>query len=382
MVRLIRLVVAFCLFQLPSYGQTQTTVFQDARGQILTTLYNTNRGGNFAYTQLTLQGSPFLTFPVWQDGTIRLDKQGQEIPCQLAYNQVTSEVLCRFPSDSTAKHILPETFTINGTEFVRHLHKAAGVTYTLYTTVLHDGRTKLLVNLTKYIDANYLLNNGYNNYGKEADSKGAYKTKTDYYIQKGNAPPIFITLTKNAVLAALYEQADKLTSALPAKNLTPEYVAKTLTYYDGLMAADRLTKLPLSVDPVFTQTLHDEISYPAEAWTKGVYSRVYAGFDIDDQGRIKNIVLLSPTNAGFGFAVIVKNALEKLPPVAPALHGHYALPVAFVYTNATEKTGPHVPVNHLTDARLVGRTLLEEVVVPSSVSKPVITSSEVWGYFN
>lgn len=381
MTRFIPILSTLCLLGPTLFGQNQTTVYQDATGQVLTTLYRTTRSSIGAYNRLTLLGSPFLTFPVWQAGKIQVDRNGQELACDLAYNMVTSEVLCRFPGDSAMRLVVPELFTIKGTAYVRLLSKVSGLSYHLYFTTVHEGQTKLLTSTTKRQEIRTFEDNGYNSYGKDSDIKGTYKTLTDYYIRKGDATPEYITLTKNSLLTVLYEQSDKLAARLPGKKLTADDVANVLTYYDGLMAADRVNKLPLAVNPVFVQTLHDRIAYPAYAQNQGVYGRVYAGFEIDEQGRIRNITLLSPDNGGFGFEMVVRNALEKLPALSPALRGKYALPVAFIYANSEEKTGDHSPVNRLADDRLEGRTLLEEFIVKAIVTKPVLTSREVWGYY-
>jgi hypothetical protein len=132
---------------------------------------------------------------------------------------------------------------------------------------------------------------------------------------------------------------------------------------------------------VFSQELHNTITYPGTAWIQAVYSRVYAGFEVSELGAVKNVTILSPENAGFGFSSAVRQALEKLPRLGPGLAGTYALPVTFTYTNSLEKTGTHWPVNRLADEYLNGRTLLDEFVVPIVVSKPAISTREVWGYY-
>lgn len=375
MIRLIFILVTVCLFLPKIYGQI--TVYQDKKGQILTTLdsyASGNRSLTPTHNRVTYMGSPFLTFPVWQAGTIQLDTKGQEIAGELAYNLATNEVMCRLMGDSTVRLITPEVFTINGKEFLREHHKLPGLTYQSYFTRLHGGQTKLLTRLSSRVEEMY--NNAYNR-----DIQGIYRTQNQYYIQKGNAQPEFISLTKNSVLTNLYEQAEKIAARLPAKPLTPDDLTKALIYYDSLMAAERANKLPLLADPTFTQTLHEKIIYPNYARTQGVYGRVYAGFDIDERGRIKNIAILSPDNSGFPFDAVVRNALEKLPPVGPVCQGKYALPIAFTFTNSKETTGPHVPLNRLTEERLQDRILLDEYVVPAIVSKPVTTSREVWGYY-
>lgn len=387
----------FTLVLLAANTNAQCVIYKHEDGRVLTTCDFYSQGQRLSttpsHTQKTYLGSPFLTFPVWQPGTVLLDRQGKLTTCELAYNLVTNEVLCRFAGDSAINVITPEVFTINGTEFVRQQNKLVGLNSRLYMTALCDGQTQLLASLTKppgdYVSsANYQVNDTYetnatirNNTRADLVISGTFATVINYYIRKGAAKPEHISLTKSSVLAALYEQSDKIEALLPAKNLTMEDVVKALTYYDSLMTASRVNKLPLSVDPVFTQTIHEKIKYPDYARTQGIYGRVYAGFDIDERGTAKNITILSPENAGFRFDVVVRNALEKLPVVDPVLRGKYVLPVAFTLSNAKETKQTQTPVNRLPDDRLEGRMLLEEFVVNAVTSQPVTARKEVWGYY-
>lgn len=393
MIRLFLCLALLSLVRSKTYGQI--TIYQDQKGQVFT------RGGISpkAYLNLPYRDSPFLSFPIWQKGTIWLDEHSEPLPCELAYNLVSNEVLCRFPGDSTVKTATPEVFVVNGTPFFRQQNKLLSIDYRLYTTPLHDGPTKLLLSLTKRIERYSATNNGYT---KEMEIGGAYILQQNYYIRKGDAKPELILLTKNSVLAVLHEQADKLAKRLPAKRLTTADVVTALVFYDSLMRVDWLTKpslllaqdsaslhatgyvlnkAVLSNDPLFNQTLYHKISYPSEAWRQGIYSRVYAGFEIDPLGQLKNLVILSPTNVGMGFVESVRNGLEKMPVLAPSFTGSYVLPVSFTFTNSLEHAGAHVPSNRLPTERLGGRKLLEEFVVPVVVSKPPVVSREVWGYY-
>lgn len=378
------------------HGRGQCVVSMNKAGQVITTceVYGKN-----SHTQQVYAGSPFLTYPVWQAGKIQLDRKGQEFTCELAYNLVVNEVQIRLIGDSTDRVVTPESFTINSTEFVRQRNKLLGIDYRLYTTTLYNGQTKLLVSLTKRIDG---YQNDSNGYTKESSMAGVYKTLSNYYIRKGDAKPELITLTKASVLSALYEQAEKIAPRLPNRNLTLDHVADALAFYDILMADDwinkppfaaasdtaqrssddyAISKAPLSKDPDFTNDLHHKIVYPSSAWTQGIYGRVYAGFEVSQQGRIENVVILSPGNGGAGFIESVKSGLENLTKVNPAFSGKYALPITFTYTNSKENTGIHKPVNRLPANRLEDRTVLEEFPVSIVVSKPVLSSREVWGYY-
>ena len=379
-----------------SITYAQCVIYKHEDGRVLTTcdFYNSVARINPAtHIQETYLGSPFLTYPVWQQGTIRLDAHGQELACELAYNLVTNDVLCRFSGDSTVKIVTPAVFTINGLEFVRQQNKLLNVDYRIYTTTLYDGQTKLLVSLTKeggvYIpNATYKIDDTYKtnltireNYKSEVVTKGNYITKRNYYIRKEEAKPELISLSKSELLRILYDHAEEMEAKLPTKKLTPDDVIEALKYYDALSVADAVNKQPLSNDVQFKQVLHERITYPALARYNNAYGRVYAGFEVSDQGIVKNIVMLSPDNGGAGFVETVRGALEKLPHLNPALHGNYVLPVVFTYTNLAEKTGAHIPLNQLSPDRLDNRTLLEEFVVPLVVKKPLTDSREVWGYY-
>ncbi|GAB3957094.1 hypothetical protein GCM10028805_48860 [Spirosoma harenae] len=361
---------------------SQFTVYQDDKGQLFTTFETYASSVNTGpRVQITYLGSPFLTYPVWQSGKVQLDKNSKEIDAELAYNLVTNELMCRFPDNPAVKIITPEAFSIQDSRFIRPQTALPGKSYRPYLMVVSNGPTKLLKSLSGRLDTPNSSETP-TRYNPDKPIRGVYRILSDYYIQKEQSKPELINLAQKAsILAVLYEQADKLGDQFSDKQVSPETVINVLARYDGLMVADRATKSPLMADPLFTQTLHDQINYPSYALSQGVYGRVYAGFDIDDQGRIKNITTLSPNNNGFRFDVSVRNALEKMPVLSSTYKGRYALPVAFTFTNTKESTEPHIPINRLADERLDGRTMLEELTVPITVTKPVTDSKEVWGYF-
>ncbi|MBD2704919.1 TonB family protein [Spirosoma sp. BT702] len=375
-----RLILITCILSI-AFAKTfgQYTVYQDTKGHVLTRFdqYASQTDGP-RHNEVLYQGSPFLTYPVWQAGKVRLDESGQVLVCELAYNLVTNEVLCRFPDDLAVKIVTPSAFTINDIEFIRQPNKSIAVKQRLYLTILHQGPTKLLASYSKQAKPAYGNNTGYD---KDLAVKGYYQDYTKYYIQKGDASPEFISLSKNSLVSVLYEQSEQIAAKISNKELTPDIVAKTLLYYDTLMATTRANKSPLRYEPIFAQLLRDKITYPNRAWNQGIYGRVYIGFEVTEQGSVKNVQILSPGNDGIGFTDMVRNAFNYVPDLNPSLRGQYALPVTFTYTNVKEKADPHVPVNQLPTERLGDRTLLEEFIVPSTVNKPVITSREVWGYY-
>ncbi len=119
----------------------------------------------------------------------------------------------------------------------------------------------------------------------------------------------------------------------------------------------------LSQDPVFANVLARRIMYPPAGRTYSVYGRFYASFDVDEQGRVQNIQILSPINDRYGFEQAVRAGLRKLPHLSVKYAGQYALPVAFVYTNYNESPNPHRPTNTVSASALGGRTVLKEITV-------------------
>lgn len=361
----------------------QFRVYKDEKGQLLTSVdtYGATTIKSTGYNQVVYIGSPFLHYPIWQDGTILVDRSGKPIACRIAYNMATNEVFCQLGEDSTMKIVTPEVFTIDGAEYVRQRNSLLGIDYRLYAQVLHNGPTQLLQSTTKQLEPMNSTDALGNRHNRELNLQGVYRTQTNYYIRKGDARPELISLTKKSLLEAFYDQSEAIAPKIPNRALSQFDVIDVINAYDSLVAAARGGSSPLSQNSLFTQSLRSQITYPAWVGNQGIYSRVYAGFEIDPQGMVRNITILSPKNAGFGFAQEVQKALEKMPNLAPTYQGSYVLPVAFTYTNKKEQSGTHEPINRLPEERMKGRVLLDELTIPWVVTKPVTTSREIWGYY-
>ncbi|GAB3938573.1 hypothetical protein [Larkinella terrae] len=368
-----------CLFgsAVPTMGQC--TVSKDAYGQVITTCQVANFPAENAplNKQLIFLGSEFASFPVWQRGRIRLDQSGQDQACLIAYNLVSNEVRCRFEGDPTEKTVSPYSFVINGVEYVRQLKKVLGVNYTLYTTVLNSGETKLL----KSLKGRFVKMPVRNGYDKDNPFAGYFQVDQQYFIQKGDSAPQPISLTKNALLTALEEEREILDAKLSKRQLTPEEVIEVAGLYDSLRVLTLRNSTSLATDAGLKDLLRAHIKYPVQAWNAQVFARVYVGFDITKAGQISNIKLLSPENVGFGFGQEVTTALSKLQGTKPAYEGRYALPVSFMYTAARDKGRVFIPVNTLPDDLLQGRVVLNEVVVNQVMGKDLAKNREVWGYY-
>ncbi|GAB3892257.1 hypothetical protein GCM10028803_04890 [Larkinella knui] len=357
----------------------QCTVTKDVYGQVITTCQmNSFLSENAPLNkQLTFLGSEFASFPVWQEGQIRLDQSGQDLACLLAYNVVSHEVLCRFKDDLVGKAVTPYSFVLNGIEYVRQIKSVMGINYTLYTTALSRGQTKLL----KSWKGRFVKTPIRNAYDKDRPFAGYYQIDQRYYIQKGDAVPQPINLTKSSILSVLEDQKEIIDSKLPQRQLTVEQVIGVVGMYDSLTVFAQLSSSSLSTDAVFKELLRSQIKYPVQAWNAQVYARVYVGFEITREGQLTNIQLLSPENVGFGFKQEIEKALSKLAKTKQEYAGRYALPVSFTYTNALDKQRKFVPVNTLSTDLLVGRIVLNEFVVNQIMGKDVAKNREVWGYY-
>ncbi len=400
------IVCLLCVGYLTAQAQIQTylQVHRTAGGQILTTfnlnniyasskVYSVETSSKslfaFAPQTRTYLGSPYLTFPIWQKGIIQFDQGGPTTAYELSYDLVLNRVGYRLPGQATGNYAQPYSFTVVGLEFTRHTNKLFGMNTPVYTTVVADGPAKLLKQVSNRLIA------GYADYvyrqSLPYEILGTYKTTEYYYIQKGEAEPALITLSTKSVLNTLHEQANKLAPMLSRDPLTVQDVKAALTRYNTLMESlwpDKVSgyknpsrKVSISVNPLFTDHLHKKLVYPSLARADNVYGRVYIGFDVDEFGEVKQVTLLSPDNAGFEFDQAALRVLKKLPKLNAAYVGHYALPIAFALTDGEYAKELHMPVNTLPVERLDGRTLLEEVVVPTSGANPVSPAREVWGYY-
>ena len=200
----------------------QCIIFQEKNGQVYTTcdVYSSAAGmqNSLAAThnQVTYMGTQFSTFPIWQAGTFRLDSKGTEIKGELAYNLFSNEVLCKLAGDSTTRTITPAQFTLNGVEYIRQKANLPGVTSFFYIHKIYDGPTKFLVSSgKKLVPAQSGASK--NGYEKPTNVSGAYQLFRNYFIQKGNAQPEYLTLTKKSLLDRFYDQSEQDGPANPGQ---------------------------------------------------------------------------------------------------------------------------------------------------------------------
>lgn len=358
---------------------SQCVVSKDVYGQIVTTceVYESGSSTAPSHKQETYLGSPYLTYPAWQKGTVQIEPGGKEITCELAYDLVANEVLCHFEANSSLSRLTPYAFTIDGLTFVRQLNSLSGGMAKRYTTVLYAGPTKL----TKSVAVRLVPALTTNGYDKSSVFHGHYQQKETYYIQKGDAQPELTSLDEASLLKTLHGRSTPLATNASTRQIPVNEAIRVLMNYDSVSTLTNRNKPALSADALFNQLLHNELSYPNQAWLAGVYGRVYVGFTVNEQGQVGELVTLSPENVGYGFDQAVKRGLRQVGTLKPDYQGRYTLPVAFTYDHTQDTRDAYIPVTVLAPERTADRVLLTEFVVPIKVAKPIPTIREVWGFY-
>ncbi len=353
-------------------GRSQwCTVARDSTGRITTTCLVS---GDKTLSEQHFLGSEYLTFPIWQPGTMLLGATGREIHGTICYNVYAGQVFFRL-GEEAPQQVFPDVFTINGETYARQMINGR----TVYYQMRYAGKTKLMEVAGCRLEPITPL---FDKTGGTSPYKARYQPQTTYYLQAGNGPVKPVMLNGRALRAALAEYPDMLETLVPDGMLAPANAVSILNTYDSLLTATQ--RCPLDADPDFRPMLYEHIRYPARLWNKGLYSRVYIGFDIDAQGQINHIMPLSPGNVGYGFIPAVTGALKKLPTFSAAYAGHYILPVAFTYTNLAVSQSRSVPQNQLPAERLDNRVMLTELQVPMVINKPALageSAQEVWGWY-
>lgn len=152
----------------------QYIISNDADGNILTILeYPMTNRSPF---RRRFFGNPYLTFPIWQPGTIQLTEQSQEINCRIVYDLVDNEITCQFDETTKSTAVKPHAFTINSVRFISRPKSFLGTVYRTYYAVLAEGETSLLKNYKRIlITGKYKI--------KGQDVEGYYQDKDSYFIR-------------------------------------------------------------------------------------------------------------------------------------------------------------------------------------------------------
>lgn len=93
-----------------------------------------------------------------------------------------------------------------------------------------------------------------------------------------------------------------------------------------------------TIDPIFYKAAQKNIGYPIGAIRGSVYGRLYASFEVDNKGTVKNVNLIYPLVSKkishlLGFEAEIVGGLSKTPHLNNVSEGKYILPIAFVYKN-------------------------------------------------
>lgn len=104
----------------------------------------------------------------------------------------------------------------------------------------------------------------------------------------------------------------------------------------SLITCGQILKDP--IDPIFYKAAQKNIGYPIGAIRGSIYGRLYASFEVDNKGAIKNINLIYPLVSKkighlLGFEAEIVGGLSKTPHLNNVSEGKYILPIAFVYKN-------------------------------------------------
>ncbi|QDK82694.1 hypothetical protein EXU85_30440 [Spirosoma sp. KCTC 42546] len=138
-----------------------------------------------------------------------------------------------------------------------------------------------------------------------------------------------------------------------------------LLFVSSHVAFAQLASPDLNQDPVFTTVLKRRLTYPRQAEWSSVYGRVFAGFTVDNKGRIQNISILNSSHKGtyYGFEPTIRTALKKLPYLSLQYAGSYILPVSFIFVDYRHTDKPFIPQDTLFIQDLAGRIILKEINV-------------------
>ncbi len=207
--------------------RAKSTTIRDASGRLITKIeaQYRNYGGS---TELAYLGSPFLTYPVWQPGTLVFTNQ-QQIPAQIAFDTNTDQVFFRLPDQTELTMAQPEQFTVSGRSFIRFARPMGGA----YYEVLYAGKVNLLKHYQTNLYDQIIQGGAYNG---PREFLGHYRTLHDFYIQQGTDKPRFVMLTKQSLLKVLADKREQLETYIKKTRLTEAEAIDVLAYYNSLNA--------------------------------------------------------------------------------------------------------------------------------------------------
>ncbi len=226
------LLVWLSVLQVVSYGQCVVSL--DGQKRVVTICQTYTESGGLlinrtdrkqGLSQSVYLGSEYLTYPVWQPGSLKVEGAEKFIPCGIAYNLLTHQVLCQFAGDSVSHVISPESFLINDMYFVRRLNKKGERSY---YQLLYAGKTRLLAqykcNFRSVSNEPYMLKQSFD---------GEYLRQKSFYIQQDSELLRPVQLSRKSLLDVLDAPLTRLPDSLPKNKLTINELVSALAYYDG-----------------------------------------------------------------------------------------------------------------------------------------------------
>lgn len=226
------LLVGLLVLQIVSYGQCVVSLDSQKRVVTICQTYPEPNGLLINRTdrqqglmQTVYLGSEYLTYPVWQPGSLKVAGAQTFIPCGIAYNLLTHQVMCQFPGDSVSHVVVPEAFTVNDMHFASRLNRKGERSY---YRVLYAGKTRLLAQykctLRPISNEPYTLDQSFD---------GTYLRQKSFYIQQDNELLRPVQLSRKSLLAVLDAPPARLPNSLPKNKLTVGELVSALAYYDG-----------------------------------------------------------------------------------------------------------------------------------------------------
>ncbi|MFC5409500.1 hypothetical protein ACFPMF_09290 [Larkinella bovis] len=199
-------------------GYSQCVVSRDDQGRLITVCQERAQAGSFLQNRpdfnsgisspVAYLGSPYFSYPVWQNGTLELDYTNQRISCQLAYDLTTNRLLSRFENSPLEHPVLPAAFTLNGTRFVSLKARRNRV----YYQVLYDGRLQLLKHTRCRLHSTPPAH-------RQRDDRfdGYFACQSHYYVKRNHQKPQPVSLNRPSILRALDDSVHSLAGFLTKK---------------------------------------------------------------------------------------------------------------------------------------------------------------------
>ncbi|WP_128548242.1 hypothetical protein [Larkinella soli] len=237
---------------------SQCTVTKDDRGRVVTICRNRTEPDGLLLNRVDRNtgigrpvvylGSEYLTYPVWQEGTLELGPTGRTLSCRMAFNVVTNQLSCLFPDSPQQQTAFPETFSLGGARFIRAGAGSGKRGKGVYYHLLYDGPTRLL----KYIRCS--LRVGRTAGFSEQDAfDGFFERQNVYFVGSENRRLRPVRLSRKSVLRALEEPAGRLASYLKKEKLNEDELIDALRFHDTP------TRPPEKPDPSRTTTSEEII---------------------------------------------------------------------------------------------------------------------------